>query len=76
MRAYLHIKELPDGLRGPALQDYIDAAVELHAAHDEGHVDASRESRVGIQVAADAGKQQLLAHITLNKSPAEFWAEW
>lgn len=41
MRAYLYIKpeELPDGLRGADLQDYIDEAVELHAAHEEGHVD-------------------------------------
>lgn len=41
MRAYLYIKpeELPDGLRGADLQDYIDEAVELHAAHEDGGVD-------------------------------------
>jgi len=72
MRAYLYIKpeELPAGLRGADLQDYIDAAVELHAAHEEGQVDASRDSRVG----ADAGKQQRLAHITLNETAVNFWA--
>ena len=75
MRAYLYIKpeELPDGLRGADLQDYIDAAVELHAPHEEGQVDASHahpDSRVG----ADAGKQQRLAHITLNETAAKFWA--
>jgi hypothetical protein len=55
MRAYLHVKaeDLPDGLRGADLQDYIDGAVELHAAHEEGQVDASRDS---LRFGADAGK--------------------
>jgi hypothetical protein len=55
MRAYLYVKaeDLPDGLRGADLQDYIDGAVELHAAHEEGQVDASRDS---LRFGADAGK--------------------
>ena len=75
-RAYLCIAptELPDSLRGPALQDYIDGAVELHAVHGDGQGDASHDSRVGADAAAgrQEGKQLPLAHITLNCTPREY----